>query len=1190
MSPQYRTSGAQLGKAMSPGSVLRYAAHSTRGYPQPSPLRGYISVGETSGRDYQQPSHHKGYVSTKETTYRGYQKPSYRKKYLSAKENPGCDYQKPSPRRGGLSVTCCRGLWRMIILVVAALTSLASFAAGGAFESLSRKDFKRCWTVESESPDYRITHIGDTVEILAPKGLTLWNNERLEGDLTIEFDACVMDEDQPGDRLSDLNCFWMASDPLHPDNLMKRKSWRSGIFNRCYSLQMYYLGYGGNHNSTTRFRRYDGNPLAVDSASLRPAILTEYTDPDHLLKPNKWYHVAISNRGNRVTYTIDGERIVDFRDPHPYTSGWFGFRTTLSRTRFANFKVTRHTGNDFPVNVSWIGDTPESPAPNTWGVPFGRGKVQSGQTFTLTADGQPIADYDFRPLAYWPDGSVKWGAYSAVIPAGAESVTIEPSANPPTRSAEIKTEGNANVGYIIDTGTMKAYLGHSGGNALLDSITIDGVKVTGMADIVASIHTPTPTGYNIGCFTSQIDSIAIETPGQAHTVVRIDGRCTDGSRQWLPFTVRLYFYAGSDKIRAVHTMMYDGDADKDFISSLGIRMRVPMRHRPYNRHVAFATADGGVWEEAVQPLVGRRPLKLDGENVQPAQYDGQRIAEPEAFDEKGRSLIGHWAEWDGFRLSQLSPDSYTIRKRATSATPWIGTHSGQQGSGFCYLGDPDAGVAVSMHDFRQSYPSTLQVDGARSDEATLTVWLWSPEAEPMDLRHYDTVAHDLNASYEDVQEGMSTPYGIARTSELTILPIRNNGKSIFNGREHLASLAKDLSSTPQLCCSPEYLHAQRAFGIWSLPDSSTSLRADIEKRLEDYLDLYKHCVEEHKWYGFWNYGDFMHTYDPVRHTWLYDVGGYAWDNTELASNMWLWYYFLRTGREDAWKLAKAMSRHTGEVDVYHFGDNAGLGSRHNVSHWGCGAKEARISQAAWNRFYYYLTGDERTGDLMTEVRDAEQKLYTLDPMRLAQPRELYPCTAPARLRIGPDWLAYAGNWLTEWERTGNTTYRDKILAGMSSIAALPNGIFTGPKALGFDPATGVISYEGDPEMINTNHLLPIMGGFEIVNEMNEMLPEREWIDTWLRHAAEYRGKSQNKFLIPRLPAYAYYHTHDEAFKAQAWRELLGKGYPDHLPPMEMVEVTAPDAPAPLLEYPDVTTNGTATWCLDAIYMLEVCPE
>ena len=45
----------------------------------------------------------------------------------------------------------------------------------------------------------------------------------------------------------------------------------------------------------------------------------------------------------------------------------------------------------------------------------------------------------------------------------------------------------------------------------------------------------------------------------------------------------------------------------------------------------------------------------------------------------------------------------------------------------------------------------------------------------------------------------------------------------------------------------------------------------------------------------------MHAYDPIRHTWRYDIGGFAWDNTELASNMWLWYNFLRTGRVDIWR-------------------------------------------------------------------------------------------------------------------------------------------------------------------------------------------------------------------------------------------------------------------------------------------------
>ena len=73
-------------------------------------------------------------------------------------------------------------------------------------------------------------------------------------------------------------------------------------------------------------------------------------------------------------------------------------------------------------------------------------------------------------------------------------------------------------------------------------------------------------------------------------------------------------------------------------------------------------------------------------------------------------------------------------------------------------------------------------------------------------------------------------------------------------------------------------------------------------------------------------------------------------------------------------------------------------------------------------------------------------------MRLAQPRNLYPCSAPARLRIGPDWMGYASNWLTEWERTGNIVCRDKLQAGMTSITSLPFGFTQGPLALGYDPA------------------------------------------------------------------------------------------------------------------------------------------
>ena len=393
--------------------------------------------------------------------------------------------------------------------------------------------------------------------------------------------------------------------------------------------------------------------------------------------------------------------------------------------------------------------------------------------------------------------------------------------------------------------------------------------------------------------------------------------------------------------------------------------------------------------------------------------------------------------------------------------------------------------------------------------------------------------------------------------------------------------------------TPDYLHRKRAFGIWSLPDTATATGRQVERSLRAMTDYYAQAVDVHRWYGFWNYGDVMHTYDTERHEWKYDVGGYAWDNTELASNMWLWYSFLRTGRAELWTMAEAMTRHTGEVDVYHAGPNAALGSRHNVSHWGCGAKEVRISQAAWNRFYHYLAADERCGDLMTEVKDVERKLAELDPMRLAEPLSRFPCTAPARLRIGPDWIACAGNWMTQWERTGDTAYRDRIVAGMKSIAALPHGIFTGNKALGFDPATGVLTYEGDTAMRNTNHLATIMGGFEVMNELQMMISLPEWNAAWLDHALNYKRLaarlSNNHFRVSRLAAYAAWQLRRPDLGRAAWKDLLHSRHSAAMANFAPISIGTPDAPEPMPEVPNLSTNDVATWSLDAIYMLEVCP-
>ena len=1037
--------------------------------------------------------------------------------------------------------------------------------------ALNSRQFKKFWQVESESPDYRVTFQGDTCELLSPKGLTLWRKQRMHEGQTVEYDACVVDEGKEGDRLSDLNCFFMASDP-HARDIWARAQWRSGIFVRCYTLQMYYLGFGGNHNTTTRFRRYDGDEAGVDDAAHRPAVLKEYTDPAHLLKANHWYHVKVESKMGHTRFYVDGECVVDYFDPEPLSEGWFGFRTTLSRTRVTNFRcydtpMLGYATTGVPLH--WLEGAPEAPQPVSFGVPFAQGELRDVNALTLDHD---IAT-DAWVNARWPDGSVKWAGLAAVVPAGADGLKVVRQTGKAKNGRLFTAPNNIQIDedavhITVRTGRLTAWLVRQG-KTLFDSLALDGRRVAGAALLTASAN---GTDY-----TSEVRKLTVERKGHVSAVVRIEGVHRSAAREWLPFVARLYFHAGSEQVRMVHTFVYDGDQQRDMITSLGIRLQVPMRQPAYNRHVAFATADGGVWAEPVQVL----DAGSDRSRLRAQQMAGSEIAAAD-IPPRTERLLADWAQWDGYRLSQLTDNAFSIRKRATTESPWLGTFTGGRAPGYAFVGDTRGGMGVALKDFWQSYPSTIEVSKARAEEAELTLWLWSPEAEPMNLCHYDTVPHGLRASYEDVQEGMSTPYGIARTSELWLLP-----QAAYGGRAQVAATARQLTAATRLLPTPAYLYEKRAFGIWSLPQADNA----VERRLSLFVDFYKEAIEQHKWYGFWNYGDMMHAYDSDRHAWRYDVGGYAWDNTELATPMWLWYNFLRTGRSDIWRMAEAMTRHNSEVDTYHIGPLAPLGSRHNVSHWGCGAKEARISQAAFSRFFYYLTTDERTGDLMTAQVDADTLLYHLDPMRLAEPREQYPTSAPARLRVGPDWLAYAGNWMTEWERTGNLKYRDKILAGMTSIASLPDGVFTGNLAKGYDPATGRLSYDGDPSLRSTSHLFSIMGGFEVMNELLPLTGNGPFADTWLDHARRYRQMAfdvtHNQFPVRRLEAYAAWHDRDAARMNSTWQALWHKADHGLRQSDTTTRLLPPEVPAPLDELPGVSTNNAALWSLDAIYMLEV---
>ena len=78
--------------------------------------------------------------------------------------------------------------------------------------------------------------------------------------------------------------------------------------------------------------------------------------------------------------------------------------------------------NKVSGDLRWGGTRPSSDRPVSLGIPFLKGELEAdGRVGLKYGDGTDIPS-DCWPLAYWPDGSVKWAGVAAVIPEEAEDI------------------------------------------------------------------------------------------------------------------------------------------------------------------------------------------------------------------------------------------------------------------------------------------------------------------------------------------------------------------------------------------------------------------------------------------------------------------------------------------------------------------------------------------------------------------------------------------------------------------------------------------------------------------------------------------------------------------------------------------------------------------------------------------------
>ena len=839
----------------------------------------------------------------------------------------------------------------------------------------------------------------------------------------------------------------------------------------------------------------------------------------------------------------------------------------------------------------------------TFGCVWEKGRCQKDTAYRLISGGRELP-VQSRVTAYWPDGSVKWTAHTAdaalledqieVLPKeGQQSVSQEPAA----KSICVKKQG---LGLLICAGRLTVTI-PGDGERLFSQVTDQGRCVLEDGRLELLLEQPAEVE---GCsarlvrkYVSHIEETALEEEGPLRLTVRFTGCHMDsrGDRKF-PFVVRMQVGLDSTGLGFYHTFLYDGDEDRDFLKGIGIVCKMPLTGPVYDRHIKFLV-DHGAFHESAAQLISWQPRIPAG--VYEAQMRGERLSLSAGEQEVVDHVMGQIPYWNEYMMTQTDEHSFSIRKKMKEDNCcYLDCLHGMRAGGAAAVGSDQGSVLLAIRDFWQKYPSGFSVTGLQEEAAQVALWFWSPEAPAMDFRHYANRGYN-QSYYEGYDYKGATPYGIACTSQCAI----GFSDCLIPEDAALSHFAGCLNDPALYVGDPQYYHDLRAFGYWSLPQKDTGMEQWLEQQLDRAVAFYQKEIEQRNWYGMFNFGDVMHTYDTQRHCWRYDIGGYAWDNTELVPTLWLWYAFLRTGREDIFRLAANLSRHASEVDVYHIGKYKGLGSRHNVRHWGCPCKEARIAMAGHHRFYYYLTGDFRMEDIFAELKDNELTFYNRDPLGDFYKKE--DMTYPSHARSGPDWSSLCSNWMTWWERTGDVRYKEKILQGMSDIKNAPLKLVSGPD-FEFDPKDVSLHYIGERTTGGT-HLQICMGAPQIWAEMADLLEDEEWKKMMADYGrfyflpndqqiAESGGLiGDRKFTLPFMAsgmgAYGAHYLKDEALARRTWCILLG-ALAENAQNAGFSEVVLENAgnQEKLTEIPWISTNFVAQWCLNVIMALEFIRE
>ncbi|MEI7435686.1 MAG: hypothetical protein WCL16_02635 [bacterium] len=673
------------------------------------------------------------------------------------------------------------------------------------------------------------------------------------------------------------------------------------------------------------------------------------------------------------------------------------------------------------------------------GLPLKKGQLTKPGSFRLNLNGQAFV-VEGTPAAWWPDNSIKWLRLCGAVDLKGGS------ANPFTLETEPSAAEKALAvrhlpGIEEITGGAVSVRVSPDPHRVLEVRDAAGRLLTSGPGLSARMKLQGPHGEfrREMTWTFEPGNARVVTASRERVVIRLAGRFIEEGRLIAELVTFIEVVKDEPRIGIQPVLIYLGDPDRDLIASLNLSV-----------HTVSGCED--------------------------AQFGFGQDRGPGYWDACQWLPDSH--RWPEARLVQAGSTFYRLDKRTGPESSWVKIREGQKAQGWCHLGGSAGGVTGAMRYLWQEYPRTLAVD---ANAGTLTFGLIPAETEPLDLRRYSTVL--LGSTNYEAGEGAFPAQthgatGIAKSNELMV-------RFHPAGYDRLEAARAGLfwSCPARLIPDPEEFAASGVAGTLTVrpPPGCETVETHLQKLTDFMLDE----RAARGWYGLMNFGDVMQSYYGDRGQWAFDDGGHAWINSESLPDLGFWLMAFRYGRADWMEGAIAMSRHNRDVDMYHRGNFKGVGSRHNVNHWGCKDKEWRVSMPLVKRFHDYMTGDPWTREVILETVAVYQ---------------LYDRTSGS----APSMSSALAGLMVKAEMTGEDKDRAVLINAMDVYARAVGEDRQLIKSVHINLATGAGEpVEGSGNLMGMYFFLTSFGGQHTLVELAETYQHEALTKALVRHAELY---------------------------------------------------------------------------------------